>query len=687
MRWLPALTLLLLAARAQQQEDDDDAAGTPEEPCDPEMVGFELITGYVYSAPGDLLDSLPGTLMLTDCLETCQANESCRSVNYETGLCVLFASDADIYPGALSRSQFPVFTIYAQKHCLTVKPCERAWCFDRVLRHRLSGHAKKQLAATSRQDCLELCLGEREFLCRSANYNNNTGECSLSDMDRATVAGSGSGGLQPSDDGDDYLENQCVEQPNKLCEYKKLSGRILKTVDSVYQDVGSADECRELCVNSPFRCRSYDFGDTGEMVCRLSHHSRATLADIQDPYLDVPEATTHELSSCYNVSIECGSTGMAARIKTTKLFDGKIYAKGSPNSCVEDVRGSLEFELRMPYNSVDCQVRQQGLGRYVNDIVIQNHDVIVTSSDLGLAVTCQYDLTNKSVASEVDLGVKGEARPALSEESVVESPNVAMRITDRRGADVSSATVGDPLALKFEVLDKGSPFEIFVRDLVALDGVDSHEIALVDSDGCPTNPDILGPVYQAEKGILLSHMDAFKFPSSDVVQFRALVTPCMHACEPVDCSLEDPAGELRSVASLGRRRRRRAAPEGSADMLLVQAIRITDKFGFDPQQQQRGGGGGGGWNTSSAAAGGSAVFEAAPAPASCFSAPAVAAAGAAFLAAELAVLLAWGLTWRRRRRELKCGGGGSLGAASMGAAALSSDSLSKLYDSGFARRF
>lgn len=101
-------------------------------------------------------------------------------------------------------------------------------------------------------------------------------------MDRLTVAGSGA---FRSESDTEYLENNCVEEPIKLCEFKKLSGRILKTVDSVYQDVGSADECRELCLNSPFRCHSYDYGDTGEMVCRLSHHSRATLADIQVSYL------------------------------------------------------------------------------------------------------------------------------------------------------------------------------------------------------------------------------------------------------------------------------------------------------------------------------------------------------------------------------------------------------------------
>lgn len=97
-------------------------------------------------------------------------------------------------------------------------------------------------------------------------------------MDRLTLAGSNA--FQPTD-GYDFMENHCVEEPSKLCEFKKLNGRILKTVDSVYQDVGSVEECRELCLNSPYKCHSYDFGDTGDMVCRLSHHSRATLADIQ----------------------------------------------------------------------------------------------------------------------------------------------------------------------------------------------------------------------------------------------------------------------------------------------------------------------------------------------------------------------------------------------------------------------
>lgn len=53
----------------------------------------------MFSAPGQLLESMPGTLMITDCLEACQSNDTCGSVNYETGLCVLFSSNADKLPG------------------------------------------------------------------------------------------------------------------------------------------------------------------------------------------------------------------------------------------------------------------------------------------------------------------------------------------------------------------------------------------------------------------------------------------------------------------------------------------------------------------------------------------------------------------------------------------------------------
>jgi hypothetical protein len=68
--------------------------------------------------------------------------------------------------GALTKSQFPVFTVYAQKQCLKLRPCERAWCVDRVQGYALKGHIKRSSTASSRLGCLEMCLGETDFLCR-----------------------------------------------------------------------------------------------------------------------------------------------------------------------------------------------------------------------------------------------------------------------------------------------------------------------------------------------------------------------------------------------------------------------------------------------------------------------------------------------------------------------------------------
>ena len=78
--------------------------------CPEDSVSFELITGYVYSAPADMLDSQPGTLMLTDCIQTWRQNATCQSINYETGLCVLFSSNADAMPGNKNKITFIFFS-------------------------------------------------------------------------------------------------------------------------------------------------------------------------------------------------------------------------------------------------------------------------------------------------------------------------------------------------------------------------------------------------------------------------------------------------------------------------------------------------------------------------------------------------------------------------------------------------
>ncbi len=174
----------------------------------------------------------------------------------------------------------------------------------------------------------------------------------------------------------------------------------------------------------------------------------------------IEEATTYEKRGCYNVSIDCHSGDMTATITTTTLFNGKLYAKGSPVNCMVDVDNALSFSITMGYNDLECGVEREGSGTYKNDVIIQHHDRIVTSSDLGLALTCQYDLANKSVSNMVDLAITGEISPSLYEEATVDSPNVAMRVENANGESTKTATVGDPLSLIFEILDEGNAIRV-----------------------------------------------------------------------------------------------------------------------------------------------------------------------------------------------------------------------------------
>ena len=71
MNTLPILLFPLLLTPSLGQLDGNSLEDGLQS-CPDENVSFEMVTGYVYTAPADMLDSQPGTLMLTDCIDTCR---------------------------------------------------------------------------------------------------------------------------------------------------------------------------------------------------------------------------------------------------------------------------------------------------------------------------------------------------------------------------------------------------------------------------------------------------------------------------------------------------------------------------------------------------------------------------------------------------------------------------------------
>lgn len=139
------------------------------------------------------------------------------------------------------------------------------------------------------------------------------------------------------------------------------------------------------------------------------------------------------------------------------------------------------------------------------------------------------------------------------------------------------------------------PYQLFVRELIAVDGTDMSEFMLIDTDGCPTDLAIMKPIeMRANNGHLLeTHFEAFKFPTSDIVQFKALITPCVDNCEPSKCSLNLPSGRTTQTLSFGRRRRRRrdtrtpVLDDDQANVIVVEQLSVTDKFTPKEKKAQR----------------------------------------------------------------------------------------------------
>lgn len=107
------------ASGYQSSSASTAASHTDSSACPSGLLTFELSTGFIYKpSSAETLDMKPSTLQLTDCLDYCLHNASCLAINFEMGLCVLLSTSAKQNPYNLYSSQFPVFTIYAEKKCL-----------------------------------------------------------------------------------------------------------------------------------------------------------------------------------------------------------------------------------------------------------------------------------------------------------------------------------------------------------------------------------------------------------------------------------------------------------------------------------------------------------------------------------------------------------------------------------------
>jgi hypothetical protein len=121
----------------------------------------------------------------------------------------------------------------------------------------IEGKDKALIFTSTKEACLAACLNERNFVCRSVEYNYVTLQCRLSDFDRRT----------PVDDfkpielidaqGIDYFENLCMTSEEACEDQRSYSPPRVGVPDSkiaLYVNVHFYTD-KELMANSPAACK------------------------------------------------------------------------------------------------------------------------------------------------------------------------------------------------------------------------------------------------------------------------------------------------------------------------------------------------------------------------------------------------------------------------------------------------
>lgn len=166
----------------------------------------------------------------------------------------------------------------------------RRYIFERHPRKKLKlpNVDTKEMSASNRTDCEDLCLNEFSFICRSATFDANMRTCTLSRFTRRTHPE-----LLQDDPDSDYLENMCLSADRRCDglgvfikeENKRLGGPF--EVD-MFTNI-SLEDCQAMCVRAEkYLCRSIEYDDMTKL-CTLSEEDSVSQKDD----IDISSSPTH----------------------------------------------------------------------------------------------------------------------------------------------------------------------------------------------------------------------------------------------------------------------------------------------------------------------------------------------------------------------------------------------------------
>uniref|UniRef100_A0A1B0CDT4 Cuticlin-1 n=2 Tax=Lutzomyia longipalpis TaxID=7200 RepID=A0A1B0CDT4_LUTLO len=513
--------------------------------------------------PNKIIRGLDNALIYTSTKEACLSaclNEKrfiCRSAEYDYNNMKCVLSDSD----RRSTGQFVQLvdaqgTDYFENLCL--KPgqaCKNSRLFqvprigvseEKVAQYvGIHYYTDKELQVSSEDACRLACEIETEFLCRSFLYlgrpQGTTYNCRLFHLDHKTLP----------DGPSTYLNG---ERP--LIDRGEPTGQYFENL------------CEKSSLSSP----------TGQPDSTLP----VVFDTVEDSSINNftrTDANCDKTGTCYDVEVHCKDTRIAVQVRTSKPFNGRIYALGRSETCNIDVINSDAFRLDLTMAGQDCNT-QSVTGVYTNTIVLQHHSIVMTKADKIYKVKCTYDMSSK----DITFGMMPIRDPEMIHiNSSPEAPPPRIRILGARNREVETVRIGDRLTFRIEI-PEDTPYGIYARSCVAMAKDSKSTFQIIDDEGCPVDPTIF-PGFSPDGHALQSIYEAFRFTESYGVIFQCNVKYCLGPCEPAICEFGRD-----SLESWGRKRRSIASNDTSEentdeeDMNISQEILVLD-FGDEKNSE------------------------------------------------------------------------------------------------------
>ncbi|CAJ0568805.1 unnamed protein product, partial [Mesorhabditis spiculigera] len=220
---------------------------------------------------------------------TTGAQRVCASFNFDGRETCYFFDDAAAPAGTGQLTANPsANNFYYEKTCLPAvtahEACTyRSFSFERMRKTILEGFVKKTVQVSGREQCLSTCLKEKEFVCRSVNYNHDTYMCELNAEDRRSKPTA----LSMTDINVDYYDNNCLSRQNRCGQqggnlvFVKTTNFEIHFYDHTQSVEAQESYCLQKCLDSLNTfCRSVEFSPN-EKNCIVSDEDTFSRADQQ----------------------------------------------------------------------------------------------------------------------------------------------------------------------------------------------------------------------------------------------------------------------------------------------------------------------------------------------------------------------------------------------------------------------